>query len=404
MDQTKVALYEQVDQLKLFLLEKGYSPHTIRYYSSCWNTLMNYAGLEADCSYSKALGEYFLSERCKITPSGNFNDTDKIYIQAIRLLETFVYYGVLPEFNKRVPLAPKPFMAVAEEYVSYLQALSQTHKSIKSKKSRVKQFLNYLDDESIHCTGDIDKKHLVDFMAILKQKYSSAARSNILYTVKDFLIFCETTGYLTQELSGLIKCIYSNPNETLPTTYNASEIAQLLLSVDRSSAKGKKDYAILILASQLGIRSSDILNLMLNDIKWSQNTIEFYQCKSGVFTQLPLLDNVKYALLDYLKNSRPDTEYPHLFVRSRAPIKPYKESAIAYLIVSKQMRLAGIHTTGKRHGPHSLRHSMATGLLEDEAPLPVIAVALGHNNTKNTSRYLRIDIERLRSVALEVPV
>jgi len=193
MDQTKVALYEQVDQLKLFLLEKGYSPNTIRYYSSCWNTLMNYARLEADSSYSKALGECFLSERCKITPSGNFIDTDKRYIQSIRLLETFVYFGVLPEFSKRVPLAPKSFMAVAEEYVSYLQALSQTHKSIKSKKSRVKQCLNYLDDKSIRCIGDIDKKHLINFMAILKPKYSSAARSNILYTVKDFLVFCETT-------------------------------------------------------------------------------------------------------------------------------------------------------------------------------------------------------------------
>ena len=68
------------------------------------------------------------------------------------------------------------------------------------------------------------------------------------------------------------------------------------------------------------------------------------------------------------------------------------------------MMRAGIHTTGKRHGPHSLRHSMATGLLEDGTPLPVIAAALGHNSTKNTSRYLRIDIERLRSIALEVPV
>lgn len=68
------------------------------------------------------------------------------------------------------------------------------------------------------------------------------------------------------------------------------------------------------------------------------------------------------------------------------------------------MRLAGIDITGKRHGPHSLRHSLATGLLEDKTPLPVIAAALGHNSTKNTSRYLRIDIERLRSIALEIPI
>ncbi len=68
------------------------------------------------------------------------------------------------------------------------------------------------------------------------------------------------------------------------------------------------------------------------------------------------------------------------------------------------MALAEIATTGKRHGPHALRHSMASSLLEEETPLTLIAAALGHNSTKNTSRYLRIDMERLRMVALEVPV
>ena len=241
MDQTKETLYEQIDRLKLFLLEKGYSPHTLRHYSACWNTLMSYAGSEADCPYSKELGKRFLSETLKATPSEQFSATDKKFIQAINYLETFVYYGALPRFSKRVSLAPEPFMDVTEEYISKLHSVNQTHKSIKSKKSRLRQFLEFLDDKSIHGTGDIDKKHIIEFMAVLKPKYSSAARSNILYTVIDFLIFCETAGYISQEMSGLIKGIYSNPNETLPTTYNASEIAQLLMSIDRSSAKGKKD-------------------------------------------------------------------------------------------------------------------------------------------------------------------
>ena len=83
---------------------------------------------------------------------------------------------------------------------------------------------------------------------------------------------------------------------------------------------------------------------------------------------------------------------------------PYKESSIIYSIISKQLKCAGILSDGKRRGPHALRHSLASGLLNEETPPPIIASALGHVNTKNTNRYLRIDMDQLRKVALEVPV
>lgn len=404
MENESLPLRVQIDQLKNFLHTKGYSPSTVRHYMQCWNKLLDYADSENRNTYSQEFGNKFLTVQRGIDLTGSLSGKSKRDVRGIRLLDSFLFLGIVAEFRKRVQVAPMAFLSTVEQYVLYLQSLNQTHKSIKSKKSRVKQLLHYLECKDVRLVADITKDHILGFMVYLTQTYSSSARSNILYTVKDFFVFCEGKELVKEKLSPLLKGIYTNQNERLPSTYTATEVAQLLQSVDRDSAEGKKIYAILVLAAQLGIRSSDIINIKIQDINWEQGVIGFYQCKGGFFIQLPLVDNVKYALLDYLKNSRPDTEYPHVFVRSRAPIAPYKESAIIYAIVAKQMAIAEISTTGKHHGPHALRHSMASSLLEEETPLPIIAAALGHSSTKNTSRYLRIDIDTLRMVALEVPV
>jgi site-specific recombinase XerD len=106
--------------------------------------------------------------------------------------------------------------------------------------------------------------------------------------------------------------------------------------------------------------------------------------------------------MDYIENGRPVTAHETLFVRARAPVAPYKDTAGIFRIVSKYMALSGIDLGDRNHGPHSLRNSLASSLLESKTSLPVIAAALGHISTKNTSRYIRIDMEHLRSVALEV--
>jgi len=261
----------------------------------------------------------------------------------------------------------------------------------------------FLDDVNIKSVELISPEDIVRFMAFLTPKYSSTARGNILYTVKDFLNFCVLEGIAHENLPLMIKCIYTNPNETLPSVYSNEEINRILKAVNRNTIEGKKSYAILVLASLLGIRASDIINMKLADIKWDQKAIEFHQHKSGFFIQLPLMENISYALIDYIKNSRPNTDCDNLFVRSRAPIVAYKDCATIFSMVTKYIKMAGIQTNGRHHGSHSLRHSMASGLLENKVSLPVIAAALGHSSTKNTSRYLRIDIELLRSIALEVP-
>jgi len=116
----------------------------------------------------------------------------------------------------------------------------------------------------------------------------------------------------------------------------------------------------------------------------------------------PILEDVGQAIIDYLQYARPECESTDaIFLRLVSPIGKLKPPTL-HSIVTHHMRLAGIKVeNGKRHGPHALRHSLASALLEENTPLPIISEVLGHSNTKSTSVYLKIDINQLRKCSLD---
>ncbi len=142
----------------------------------------------------------------------------------------------------------------------------------------------------------------------------------------------------------------------------------------------------------------------MNEIKWDKNIIELFQQKTREFLRLYMTDNIKWALLDYLMNVRPQkSKYSNVFLRSKAPYAPYCANASFYRKVNKYISLANIKTDGKHHGLHSYRYSLATRLMDDGVPFTVISETLGHKFFNVTKDYIGIDISRLRLVALEVP-
>jgi site-specific recombinase XerD len=404
----KSTIDEEVEQVREFLLDKGYATKTIIIFSRCWRKLIEYTKANGYGSFSKSLGDEFLQSEFDKNNAELFSRRRKSLIRSVRLLESFLQSGDIAVCQSRCPSLPDEYRDVYNRYVNHLMSLGQQPQSLKTKKSRLRQFILYLSDNKIKSVKTLTKSDLLSFMDYLTKKYTSVGKANILYTIKDFLIFCKSENMICENISSIIKGIFTNPYENLPSVYSADEIKLILKTVNRSTAEGKKDYAILSLAAILGLRSSDIINIKLGDIKWPEKTIEFRQKKTGFYTCLPLPGNMATALTDYINNGRPVTEYENLFVRNRAPIAPYKEASIIFMIVSKYIKMSGVNigselSVRRNKGPHSLRHSMVSGLLENKAALPVIAAALGHKSTKNTNRYIRIDIELLRSVALEVP-
>ena len=174
----------------------------------------------------------------------------------------------------------------------------------------------------------------------------------------------------------------------------------ILLSVDRSTISGKRDYAVLLLATFLGIRAGDIRDMKINNIKWGSGIIEFTQSKTKKFLQLPMPNEVKFALLDYLKNARPKVESDYLFIKLRAPYQVYASGNSFSYIVKKY--LGEIDLNERKQGLHSLRFSAAGNMLSQGVNIVTICNVLGHSYSDTTNHYLKIDIDQLRKAALEV--
>jgi integrase len=188
----------------------------------------------------------------------------------------------------------------------------------------------------------------------------------------------------------------------LPSSFTDEEIDTLLKAVDRGSPKGKRDYAIILIATKLGLRASDICELKFEHIIWERNIITFNQYKTGKTTELPLLPEIGNAIINYLKYGRPVSEDSHCFLHVQWPYERIHTSDIGNL-VRRNMTLAGINIANRKHGPHSLRHSFASALLRENIPLPIISEALGHRKLESSMYYLRIDLNSLRKCALDVP-
>ena len=260
----------------------------------------------------------------------------------------------------------------------------------------------FLNKQKVINIANITSHEVLTYLDTLEE-YQNTSKSGILFTLRDFLSFLYSEGIIKEPLNNLFPIIFTNKSQILPSYYSTDEIQEILSQVDRSSKYGRRDYLVLLLAVQLGMRAGDIRQLKRNYIKLNRNTVEFVQQKTKKFLQLPLTEELKYALADYMKNSRPKIDNPYIFIRQRAPIQPYGDTNAFHYVLNKYMVLAGIKFNDRKHGLHSMRHSTASNLLQNHTPYPVITGILGHENTSTTKLYLRIDIQQLRTVALEVP-
>lgn len=401
--QQEKTIDELVRDATQYISMQSYSAVSTYYYSRIWRKLLKYAHEKQAEHYSMELGFDFYYQ---LTGSGSDDIPDKESLHKIRALKVLNDLALGNEVKRKYihvePFVPEPFVEILQAYGQYLSKKGQKKKTIETKLSRIRIFLRHLGLHGI-LLEEVDFQVIAYFYLYLSAEYAINARSNIQFTLRDFFVFIENIGIVKSGTSGLITTIYSNKHERLPSTYSTEEINRILAAVDRSTKYGKRDYAMLLFAVQLGMRTSDICHMKLEGIRLEDRHVTFRQEKTGVVENLPITELMAYALADYLKNARPATDSDLLFVHMDANREnAYTESAL-YCIINKYMKEAGINTNGKRHGMHSMRHSLSSNLLREGTPLPVISGILGHSSTEITTRYLWMDTEQLRKLSLEVP-
>jgi integrase len=234
--------------------------------------------------------------------------------------------------------------------------------------------------------------------------YRRKTMASLVATLRDFLGFLHVANHITEDLATRLPHQRCVRNETTPYLWSRDELAAVLGAIDRASAIGKRDYAMILLVTRLGLRTCDLRNMEFSSLDWRGKTLTVIQRKTDRPLRLPLLDDVGWAIIDYARNGRPETSCQKVFVKHRYP---FDEFGAFGSVASRLYKYADKAQIGfpksKLHGMHSLRSALARTMLEDGTPLPTISEVLGHADSNTTaSYYLRLDTESLRSCAQDI--
>ena len=226
-------------------------------------------------------------------------------------------------------------------------------------------------------------------------------RAKLLVTaLRSFFGFLTQDGQTHVDLASAVPSVAKWRLAGLPKFLPAEQVERMLTSCDRSTAQGRRDYAILVLLVRLGVRAREVVRLELGDVDWHAGEL-VVRGKGSREDRLPLVPEVGEALADYLRHSRPVCATRRVFVRLRAPIRPIAEGGTIWTIVCAALRRAGLDPAVK--GPHSLRHSLATRMLGGGASMAEIAEVLRHRSPQTTEIYAKVDFGALRSLVLAWP-
>jgi len=399
-----ILLSDLCDRLIIHLESIRMNPRTVDNYRVVLRRLKRFAAAKGADIYSRELLNEFIDENGFQERSG---DPGHMYYRTCKMLHDLAV-NALPSisYSRHDAAIPRShdWNVTTKNYASYLSSKYQSPNTIKTKLDRLKAFLTFLVDSGIQAPQGLTVVVITDFIRHASQTYKAIYKYNLLQSLKDFLSFLYEASLAQDDFSSLLSRLPDPKDSVLPVTYSPIEIRAVLRSIDRDSLMGKRDFAIVQMIAQTGIRAIDVANLKIGDIDFVSNKIRFLQHKTTRYHQLPLTETLFDSLFDYL-SARADYACPNIFIRTtdaRADL-PITPSCVA-AVVRKYVRLSGVYTYGKKAGSHALRHSLAVSMTEDDTPFPVISSVLGHSSTEVTKEYAKISLNRLHALSLEVPI
>jgi site-specific recombinase XerD len=384
----------------------GYSRRSRNRYRATWEHLIAFArGKELGDVFSAELATSFLEE-CGVRDGqvdGPGNGWRRHMVFAVKVLVDFAKNGRIERaFTEVQAIHLVPAMQnTLRDYEKYCNdRLYLRPWTLHRRTTELTIFLDFLHSKKARALDEIQAADLSDFVSS-RDHLQPKTISRIVSDVRSFLRFLTMRGILQKDLSVELPKIRVPQDATIPSVWDHELIVRLLGAVDRSSAKGKRDYAILLLACRLGLRAGDIRRLKLDDLRWEDSTVEITQAKTGTPLSLPLTNEVGEALIDYLKSGRPQTTHREVFLKVKPPFDPFTGNNLHHIVTYWRL-LSGItFRSSQKRGLHSLRHTLATRLLEKGTPFTTIAEILGHTSLESTRIYAKADVEALRSVALD---
>jgi site-specific recombinase XerD len=375
------------------LLARGYLPRTVGQHLTEWVDFARHyeteAGLPTDVSDPAVVA--YLDRRCRCRKEGH-----RHVRAALRLLLAG------EEWVRRLP-SPRPptstlYDASVPTYLSFIRQ-HRGRRSTRAVEWVLQQFFGWLAASGVEDLATLAPTHLRDYLASLGHLQRSTVAEHAS-GLRCFLRYLAMQGVVPPGIALSVEPPRLYRMSQPPPVLDEKTIGHLIEAADRSTATGKRDYAVLLLAARYGMRPCDIRGLRLNDVHWRQRRIVLVQSKTQRPLELPLLDDVDKALVDYLRHGRPACDAREIFVRHYVPIQPLSRFNNLWDVMQRSFRAAGITPPKGRRGLYLLRHSAATRMLGQGASFDTISDVLGHASVETTRIYAQVDLAALRTVAL----
>ena len=375
----------QIDNIRKEALELGFSIKTMDGYKFIWNTYMKWKN-ESNFYYNGEEYTTFLLEHYNFDVLSYSSESKSRFQQLMRskrILDDFEKYKKFME-KRMLPNSlysnyPDNWNLILDKFLDYCKEIKQNSgSSLKIKNLTKDNITTFIND--VVTKGEISK------------------RRNF-YVLREFLNYLFIEEILFVDLSIYVPKIKKSKRIKIPVYLKADKIEELLNNISKETKIGIRDYVIILLAARLGLRISDILNIKLKDIDWKHNKINIIQNKTNNLNILPLTNEIGWAIIDYIKNSRPKCENEYLFVKMKYPF----DKMTQFTQFNKYFDKVNVKIEeNNKKGIHNLRHSLATNMLEEGIPLNIIASTLGDTLQTTSNTYLKVSNVLLKQCALEV--
>lgn len=386
--------FNSFDVLKNELLEKlkarGCSSITITGYRYLCNSIISWLKDNGYKFYTKEAGSAFLQDYLSIHGNNQYYTNLRTVVYRLNDLVDGKWVDVHSDKGKHFILSDE-FIDIVNRYCSIETDKGLANGTIKYKRYAISWFFHELGILQCFTLTQISPKLIANACIRITDH-------NLWGEIRLFLKYLVLEEKLETDYSTLVPH-YSKPY-VIPSVYSIDEIKRIENSVDTSTIQGKRDYAIILLASRMGLRSGDIVKLKIEDIK-GKNEINFIQQKTGKAIHLPLIEDVSVAVDDYL-TVRPSSMAREIFITIYAPYNPISTGTIRNLL-KKYMSVADIDVGNRKKGPHALRSSLASSMVNDDVSYETVRKVLGHSSNNAIKHYARIDVEKLRQYCLEPP-
>lgn len=380
------------------LKETGYSEYTIRRTRTRLDQYYKFA-----LSTGARVHDSFSVQSFIIANYGD-DYQNKYYSYSISrpfaMLEDYLQLGTVMRQKYGKGCGPEEELMLSfQMFLKYMQQQGYAEGSIRGCHSHLLRFQHYLRGNGIQEICDLTHE-IVKLYSETLLAHSTTSICQITRELRQFFAYAQIHGFLKDDFSGDLPYFKNTRGQRLPDRFTADEINKIIDAIDRNNPLGRRDYAIVLTAVRLGLRNGDVIALKFSSVNWAKKELHIVQEKTGIPLTLPLPDDVGWAIIDYIRNGRPDSTSPNIFV-SFTP--PYQGLTSYSNYVAKYMRKAGLYSNEhRRAGMHTLRRSLATAMLESDVPVTVIAQTLGHGDLHTVGSYIRVSTKLLKQCAMEV--